>query len=256
MIDIHSHILPGIDDGSRSKEMTLEMLRQAVKDGTKKIVATPHFCRGYGESTYEEVKELVKDVRKLAKEEEINIDIYHGQEVYYSESMLNDYNEGVIGTINDSKYMLFEFPMTVEPDEEAFNIIYELQLKGLVLILAHPERYKFVINSPEKINRFIDEGILFQLNSGSLEGKFGDKVKKTANILVENGIYNFIGSDAHNDSSRKTGVSNGAMLAAKKNKIYEDLFLKSTEEVLSNLDVCFMGERIKKKKSIFSFFKK
>ncbi|MBE6051525.1 MAG: capsular biosynthesis protein [Clostridium sp.] len=256
MIDIHSHILSGIDDGSQSKEMTLEMLRQAAKDGTEKIVATPHFCRGYGESTYEEVKELVKDIRNLAKEEEINIDIYHGQEVYYSESMLNDYNEGIIGTINDSKYMLFEFPMTVEPDEDAFNIIYELQLKGLVLILAHPERYKFVINNPEKINRFIDEGVLFQLNSGSLEGKFGDKVKKTANILVENGIYNFIGSDAHNDGSRKTGVSNGAMLAAKKNGIYESLFWESAERVLMNQDIEFVGLKVKKRKSFFSFLKK
>lgn len=256
MIDIHSHILPNIDDGSSSKEMTLEMLRQAVEDGTKSIVATPHFCRGYGESTYAEVKDLVKDIKKLAKDEGIEINIYHGQEIYYSESMLEDYNEGIIGTINDSKYMLFELPMTMEPDENVFNIIYELQLKGIVLILAHPERYKFVINNPERINRFIEEGILFQVNSGSIMGKFGDKVRKTANILLENGIYNFIGSDAHNDTSRKTEISEAAILASKKNQIYDELFYESAERVLKNQDVEFFGGLVKKKKSFFSFFKK
>ena len=85
-------------------------------------------------------------------------------------------------------------------------------------------------------------------------GKFGDKVQKTANILLENGIYNFIGSDAHNDTSRKTGISEAAILASKKNKIYEELFYESAERVLKNQDVEFFGEKVRKKKLLFSFF--
>ncbi len=255
MIDIHSHILPNIDDGSKSEEITLEMLRAAVKDGTKEIIATPHFCRGYGDTEYKKVKELVKEVQELADEAGIDIKIYHGQEVYYSERMLEDYDNGLIGTINDSRYMLFELPMTSKLDEDIFNVLYEMQLKGIVLILAHPERYKFIIEKPSTINRFIDEGILFQLNSGSIEGKFGEKIKKTASILLENGIYNFIGSDAHNTTSRRTGILEGSKLAKEKNKVYRNLFKYSANKILNNEEVEFVGKKIKEKKSFLSFFK-
>ena len=88
MIDIHSHILPGIDDGAKNISMTLEMIKMAEKSGTKDIVATPHFCRGYGETTYDEVKNLVEEFNKLAKGEGLDINIHYGQEVYYSEQII------------------------------------------------------------------------------------------------------------------------------------------------------------------------
>lgn len=256
MIDIHSHILPGIDDGSSNIKTTLSMLRQAAEDGTKEIVATPHFCRGYGESTYDEVKELVNGFNKVAKSEDIPITIYHGQEVYYSENMIEDYKQGVIGTINNSKYMLFELPMRSKLDSEVFDILYELQIMGLTLILAHPERYKFVMDDPTSINKFIDEGILFQMNAGSVLGKFGPTVKKTANILLENRIYNFIGSDAHDDVNRNTNISESIYICKDKDDIYEELFDNSARNLLNNKQVEFMGKRIKKKKSFGFFFRR
>lgn len=107
MIDIHSHILPGIDDGSKDMEMTLEMLRNAEKDGTREIVATPHYLLEYGEATISEVKSLVQEVNSIINKECINIKVYSGQEVYFNENIINNYLEGKIGTINDSRYILY-----------------------------------------------------------------------------------------------------------------------------------------------------
>ena len=101
MIDIHSHILPGIDDGAKNINMTLRMIKMAEKSGTKDIVATPHFCRGYGETPYDEVKKLVEEFKKLTKREGLGINLHYGQEVYYSEEIINDYKSGLIGTINN-----------------------------------------------------------------------------------------------------------------------------------------------------------
>lgn len=254
MIDIHSHIIPSIDDGAKNIKVTLDMLKRAEKDGTKKIIATPHYCEGYGETPILEVKKLVEQFKTLAKDEGINLDIYAGQEIYFNENMINDYKEGNIGTINDSRYMLIEFPMR-RFDEEIFDVLYELQVRNIIPVIAHPERYRPIMNKPSIINKFIEEEYLFQLNAGSLQGMFGADVKKTAELLVSNGIYNFIGSDAHNDEKRCTGISDAINIANKKSKISAELFRESSKRMLNNEDVEFIGDKIREKKGIFSFIK-
>lgn len=252
MIDIHSHIIPGIDDGSKSMEMTLEMLKNAEKEGIKEIVATPHYLLEYGEATIEEVKNYVNEINVILENEKINVKVYSGQEIYFTEKIIEDYIEGNIGTINDSRYMLIELPMQ-RFDKNTFEYFYELQVRDIVPIIAHPERYKFFIENPSVINNFINEGYLFQVNAGSIEGKFGENVKKTANIFLENNIYNFIGSDAHNNSSRNTGLQNG--ISSIKQKINIDTFEISSEKLLINEKIEFHGQKVKQKKSIFSFFR-
>lgn len=254
MIDIHSHIIPGIDDGAKNIETTLEMLKAAERDGTKKIIATPHYCIGYGEASIEEIKIKVKNLNDKAKAENIDIEIYSGQEVYFSENMLEDYEEGIIGTLNDSRYMLIEFPVA-KFDSNIFDIVYEFQVKGIVPIIAHPERYLPIIEEPVFINKFIEEGYLFQLNSGSIEGKFGKKVKNTSELLMKNGIYSFIGSDAHNEKTRSVGLSEAMKIINQLADGKEDFFISNSEKILDNKKMDFLGNKIKKKKSIFSFFK-
>ncbi|AGX45200.1 tyrosine-protein phosphatase [Clostridium saccharobutylicum] len=253
MIDIHSHIIPGIDDGSKNMEMTLEMLIAAEKSGTKKIVATPHYLMEYGEAKINEVKDHVEKINSIVNDEGINIEVYAGQEVYFTHNIINDYLEGNIGTINDSRYMLIEFSMRNQ-EQNLFDTLYELQVRNIVPIIAHPERYKYIINKPSIINDFINEGYLFQMNAGSLEGVFGDSVRKTAEILITNGIYNFIGSDAHNTTTRSVGISEGVDLANAKNKINGELIGESSRRLILNEDIEFCGQKIKEKKSIFSFF--
>ena len=255
LIDIHSHILPGIDDGSEDLQMSLEMLKIAEKCGTSTIIATPHYCIGYGETPYQQVKTMVSQMNKRAENDNINIKIVHGQEVYFSTNMIEDYKNGIIGTINDSDYLLFELPMH-KFDEETFDVIYELQILGLKLILAHPERYKPIINDPSLINKFINEGLLFQLNAGSIEGRFGKEVKKTAETLLENNIYNFCGSDAHNISSRSTDLSGCEKIIKQVNPEMLEVFNESSKNLINNHEIEFIGNKVVKKKSMFSFLRK
>jgi len=259
IVDIHSHIIPGIDDGSENMEMTLEMLRNAEKDGTKEIVATPHYLLEYGESTIKEVKVLVEEINSLLNKEEINIKIYSGQEVYFNENIIENYMEGNIGTINDSRYMLIEFPMHKFDEKKIFDTLYELQIRDIVPIIAHPERYIPFRDEPSLINNFIEEGYLFQMNAGSIEGKFGERIKKTAHLFLENNIYNFIGSDAHKIENRNTGLKNAINILNENGKddekINERIFEDSSNKLLKNDQVKFIGKKVKIKKSIFSFLK-
>ena len=255
MVDIHSHIIPNVDDGSQSMEITIEMLRKAASSGTDKIIATPHFSIGYGECYYNDVKETVKLLNEAVSKEKINIEIYYGQEIYYHDNILMDYKENIIGTINDTRYMLIELPMD-DYSDNVFDVLYELKVMGIKLILAHPERYKFIIDSPVNINRCSKEGFLFQLNSGSILGVFGKKVKRTAEILLNNGVYDFIGSDAHNLSSRNTDMSSGLKIISSINHDYINKFNENGIKLLKNEKIEFTGDKIVNKRKFFDFFKR
>ena len=250
MIDIHSHILPGIDDGSKSIEMTLDMLKRAEREGLENIVATPHFRRGCFEVTYNEVKDLVSKINKLLESEGIDVKVHAGQEVYFSERIIDDFEKGIIGTINGGKYMLIEFPMRKIP-KEAADYMYELKLRGVTPIIAHPERYSEVISNVEVLNQFIDEGCLFQLNAGSIRGDFGKDVKKTAEKLIKYGVYSFIGSDAHNNKSRNTGILEESQEVFKKNILLRSVFLENEVKLLNNEDMYYEGNKLKRKKFFF-----
>ncbi len=253
MVDIHSHIIPGIDDGSKDMEMTLEMLRNAEENGTREIVATPHYLLEYGEARIEEVKEYVKNINELLEREKIDVKVYSGQEVYFSERIVEDYIEHNIGTMNDSRYMLIEFDMH-KFDESIFDLLYELQIRDIVPIIAHPERYKYFREKPILINKFIEQGYLFQLNAGSIEGRFGETVKKTAATFLDKKIYNFIGSDAHDINNRNTGIKNAMSVIS--DEMIKEIFEDSSKKMLENKPIEFLGQKIKEKRTIFSFFRK
>ena len=250
MVDIHSHIINEIDDGSRSIEMTINMLKKAEESGTTDIIATPHFMRGRFEVEYKEVIEKVEELKKIVKENNIDINIYAGQEVYYSKNLLEYYNDKIIGTINNTKYMLIELPMLDFDIDEVINTIYELQIRGIVPIIAHPERYKQFIKKPSMINSLIKEGMLFQMNTGSIVGDFGKDVKKTAAKYLEHNVYSFIGSDAHRDRGRDTDISEALNILELPQK---KEFINNGKVMLQNGDVEFKGTTVKEKKFLGIF---
>ena len=250
MIDMHSHIINGIDDGSKSIEMTINMLKKAEQSGTTDIIATPHFMRGRFEVEYNEVLKKVEELKEISRENNIDINIYAGQEVYYSRKLLEYYNDKIIGTINNSKYMLIELPMLEFNIEEVINTIYELQIRGITPIIAHPERYKQFIKKPSMINALIKEGMLFQLNGGSIAGDFGKDVKKTATKYLEHNIYSVVGSDAHRDRGRDTDMSETLNILEEDKK---EEFINNGRAILENKDVDFKGTTVKEKKFLGIF---
>lgn len=250
MVDIHSHIINEIDDGSKSIDMTINMLKKSEQSGTTDIIATPHFMRGRFEVEYKEVIEKVEELKKIVKENNIDINIYAGQEVYYSKNLLEYYNDKIIGTINNTKYMLIELPMLDFDIDEVINTIYELQIRGIVPIIAHPERYKQFIKKPSMINSLIKEGMLFQMNTGSIVGDFGKDVKKTAAKYLEHNVYSFIGSDAHRDRGRDTDISEALNILELPQK---KEFINNGKVMLQNGDVEFKGTTVKEKKFLGIF---
>lgn len=255
MLDIHSHILPGIDDGSQDMDTTIEMLKIAESDGIKQIIATPHFYKFNFENKYSDIITLINMVNERAEEVGIDIDIMPGQEVYLDEFTLDLYKNGVIGTLNNSQYMLVELqPSKLE--SHIHDIIYELRVEGITPIIAHPERYDFVQESLENLNGFIKEGCLFQLNAGCIAGIYGKKRQKTAEKLLQNGICDFIATDAHSTGMRKPVLREILMSSLKSYRHIERNIEENCRLLLENKIIISNLELIKEKHSIFGLFRK
>ncbi|WP_254903639.1 tyrosine-protein phosphatase [Clostridium tyrobutyricum] len=252
---MHIHLLPGIDDGSKSMDETRQMLRMIEQDGIHSVIATPHFYRGHYENYREDVEKLVHSVNEFADESGINVKLFSGQEVFLDDHTVDEYECGHIAPMDKTNYMLVELPMIKMP-ENAMDIVYELKIRGIKPIMAHPERYKYIIENPEKINLFVDEGCLLQLNAGSICGKFGSDVKKTAHTLVKNGMCNFIGSDAHSSTRRRPGLSEAFEIVKNIDEEMAEILEQNSEKLLENENINLCNERIKIKKGFFSFFKR
>ncbi|MGL5575938.1 MAG: tyrosine-protein phosphatase [Sarcina sp.] len=250
MIDIHSHIIPEVDDGAKNIEVAISMLKKAEETKTKKIFLTPHYSEGKFNKTILEVKRLTEEIKKIAKENNISLEIYCGQEVFYTRNFLTNLRNGTIGTLNDSRYILIELDMGCF-DRKVLGDLYELKLKGIVPIIAHPERYTEFIEKPELINEFIEEGALFQLDACSMGEDFGKDIKKTAEIFLKHNIYSFIGSDAHNTRSRTTNLDKYKSNISKINSKFIAESIKNGEKILENNKVIFKGEKIEKKGNFF-----
>lgn len=196
MIDFHTHIIPNIDDGARNIEETCKLIQEAKAEGFKGIILTPHYRENYFETNIPEINVWLKVIEDNLKEKGIDIDLYLGNEIYFTENIMELLINGKASTINNTCYVLFEMPLDIEP-ENLYNVIYSLKENKLIPILAHPERYKFVQKEPELINDLIDNGVLMQANYGSILGQYGEKAEIIVRKFLENRMIHFLGSDVH-----------------------------------------------------------
>jgi protein-tyrosine phosphatase len=226
MIDIHSHLIYEVDDGSKSAEMSLNMARQYIKSGFKDVVCTPHYLGEGMSKTADEVIASYRALKKLLEDNGINLNIHLGNEVYISLDLIGDLEKKKYFTINDSKYILIEFPANDIP-LYTDDIFYELQLKGYIPIIAHPERNSKIIKQPNILYEFIRKGALAQLNLHSLTGLYGERVYKTANILLRHNLIQLIGTDSHSDRGRSPKATDA--LRKLETKIGKEEFKKLAE---------------------------
>ncbi|MDV3425926.1 MAG: exopolysaccharide biosynthesis protein [Bacillota bacterium] len=250
MIDVHCHILPKIDDGSKNIEMTANMLKIAQNDGLDKIIVTPHYVTGMFENSYENIVSALDNINNLISENGLNIKLVPGQEVFLDKHTLDLYKDGVIRGINGGSYLLCELPMDKLP-EDALDIIYELHILGSRVIIAHPERYMYFMEDLTLINDFIKEGCYFQINSGSITGIFGHEIKKTAKLMIKNGICDFIGSDAHNADTRSPKIKYAIDKAEDNLKGIKDTLIKNPYFLLANEEINVKCRKPYKKSRLF-----
>lgn len=207
MIDIHTHILPDLDDGAENFEEACIMAEMAVKSGVTALITTPHSNDEYGflneESLYMQKK--FDDFRKILKMEKLSLEIYRGMEIWASADIPDKIQNGRLLTLNRSRYILIEFAFT----EDAWwfdAIIREILAHGLIPIIAHPERYMCVQEDPDILLEWKQLGAYAQMNKGSILGRFGNRAAYTAENLLKNQMYSFIASDAHHYDMRTTDM--------------------------------------------------
>lgn len=251
MIDIHCHILPGIDDGVKDIDTAICMARFAYENGTSTIIATSHFWYGYYESNFQYVSDKVKKLSNILKANGINIELKPGQEIFLDGHILEFYKSSTIRGLNGSRYLLLELPMDKLP-HNALDSIYELRLMGAEVIIAHPEIYMYIIDKPSIINDFIREGCLFQINAGSIMGKRGHAIKKTSEILIKHNICQFIATDAHGIGKRRPELKSAYKHI---NVDLKKVIMENEVNLIKNKEIQSHSEKIQEK-SFFSFLKR
>lgn len=200
MIDFHTHILPNIDDGSRSIDETFNLIKEAKNVGFEGIISTSHYMENYYETDKPEREVWINAIYENLQAKNIDIRLYLGNEIYISENLIELLEKGKASTINDTSYVLFEMPLNEEP-MNLYDIVYQMIQYKLVPILAHPERYSYIQKEPDLVYDLVQKGVLMQANYGSIIGQYGEKVQIIVKKLLENNLIHFLGSDVHRQNT-------------------------------------------------------
>jgi protein-tyrosine phosphatase len=195
-VDVHSHLIPGIDDGAQTMEESLILLREFQEMGFKKVITTPHVMSDYYKNTPEIILSGLEKVRTAMQQEGLTIGLDAAAEYNLDADFEHLIDEKKLLTFGDN-YVLFELPFFQEP-AMLNSIIWKMKSAGYQPILAHVERYSFWHNNVEKIEELHDRGVLIQLNINSLTGHYGPEVKKTGEWMVDQNRVDLVGSDCHN----------------------------------------------------------
>lgn len=195
--DFHSHLIPGIDDGVKTIEDSLEILRELSGQGIKKVITTPHVIQGLYPNTTEIIREGERAVRAALEGEELDIQFGAAAEYYLDDHFVEEYigKEKDILTFGDN-YVLFETGFMERPPALT-EIVFELSMRGYKPIMAHPERYRYLLENFSNFEKLKENGLLFQSNLLSFTGHYSPQVKKAAEFLLKNKMIDAVGSDIH-----------------------------------------------------------
>jgi protein-tyrosine phosphatase len=254
LIDIHNHMMFGIDDGAQTKLDTINMLKKAEQDGIKQILLTPHFKERVFENTKAIIDANMQTMEALIKDHGIDVRLYFGSEIYLSKHTNDLLNEGTLKTLNDSNYILLETHrsqafQTLDFDEECYN----LSVDGYKIIIAHPERYQFIQDNLNKVYDYVNRGYYIQLNVNSLLDP-KHPLYKTSKTLLDHRLVHFIASDAHDLVKRPPLLSEAYQWVETKygSQYAKELFIDNAAKVLNNENIKSQDyEKISKRRWFF-----
>jgi tyrosine-protein phosphatase YwqE len=195
--DIHSHLIPGIDDGSKTMEESISLVREMHNLGYKKLITTPHIMNDYYKNTPEIIISGLNKLKEAIAKENIDIEIEAAAEYMLDDGFEDKLKSGNLLTFGD-KYILIEMSYMTESPILS-SILFELQTEGYKVVLAHPERYNYWHNTFGKYQELRDRNVFLQLNINSLTGWYSPESRKIAKKLLENNMIQFLGSDLHNE---------------------------------------------------------
>lgn len=197
-IDIHSHLLPGIDDGAKNLDDSLRLIKALQGFGTKQFITTPHIIQYFYDNDFQSIRSNEALFNKNLEQNNISTPFRAAAEYMMDECFVKLFQSGELLTLKEN-YVLVEMSY-LNPPIQLYSIIFELQVAGYIPVLAHPERYTFYHNNLNEYKKLINAGCLFQLNLLSVVGYYGAGIASIADYLLKNGLYNFVGSDVHHNN--------------------------------------------------------
>jgi protein-tyrosine phosphatase len=212
MIDIHTHILPGVDDGAQTMEDAVAMAKMAVADGVGAMVATPHSMEWCPEHGQDMLVERLAALQENLDAHGIALQVHPGLEVHISPDTLTHLQHGRVFTINRTRYLLLELPLSAYPGYTD-RIVFDLQIAGFIPIIAHPERNLVLQQEPERLHTLVERGVLAQVTAASITGVFGKQPREAARLMLRHRLVHVIASDAHS-TGRRSPVLSGAVREA------------------------------------------
>ncbi|MFC4557948.1 tyrosine-protein phosphatase [Virgibacillus kekensis] len=202
MIDIHSHILPGLDDGAKTVTESIVMAQEAAEEGITKIVATPHHNNGTYNNFGNDIAQAVTALNGQLEKENIPVEVLEGQETRIYGDLLNDLeNDKVLSLNRTSGYVLVELPSLQVP-KYTTQLLFDMQIAGYKPVIVHPERNQELLENPDKLYRIVKNGGLTQITAANLLGLRGKKIQRFTNQLIDANLTHFIASDAHGVKNR------------------------------------------------------
>ncbi|KEI70772.1 tyrosine-protein phosphatase [Endozoicomonas elysicola] len=244
MIDIHNHVIPGIDDGADSLEQALAMLELAQADGIQKLVCTPHMHPGRFENNVGTIRPAFTGLQKQAAEAGLTIELAMAAEVRFSDEMMFQLRKDeipMIGQWDSYQCLLLEMPHQRIPVGME-QMLDWLQKREVRVVIAHPERNKELMSYPERVLPFIDRGALLQLTAGSVAGLFGEKAETTARWFVDRGLVHFVASDAHHPVRRPPAMALAARTLSQ--WVGSEQCAQLTSENPDKLTQCLFGDAL------------
>ncbi|SEW41916.1 CpsB/CapC family capsule biosynthesis tyrosine phosphatase [[Clostridium] fimetarium] len=232
-IDIHSHILAEVDDGSRNMAMSMKMLDIAYKEGIRGIIATPHYHPVKSMNTYEEILEKFNEFKVAAKIIHPDMKLYLGREVLYTSDALEAIERGTKLTMEGDRYLLVEYSTITDYHYIRASINNILQA-GLIPIIAHIERYECMVKNIEYVEELRDMGAVIQVNAASILGQGGRGVKSYTKKLLKNQYIDVVATDAHSDGNRAPRMDECAAYIEKKygQEYTEDILIYNPERII------------------------
>ncbi|MGD9569980.1 MAG: tyrosine-protein phosphatase [Sedimentibacter sp.] len=235
MIDMHTHILFGVDDGAKTPDDSLALIKDEINKGVNQIILTPHYNKRHSDLNIEKITENFNILKESILQENLEIELFLGSEVYLDFNYYDTIWKEPIITLADSDYVLIEFSMTDIP-KNIPEICYEIRLKGLIPIIAHVERYDILYDNSQLIKDILNEGAHFQVNATTVINKEGRGSYKFANYLLKNELVSFVASDVHNIESRAFYLDKAYSIVNKicSHNYAEKIFNENQENIIMN----------------------
>lgn len=255
MVDLHCHLLPGIDDGSKNMDISLQLAREAVENGVTHALLTPHHMNGRFVNHKQDVIQLTHEFRKQLQAHDIPLTVFPGQEVRINGQLIEALDkDDILFADEDNRYLMLEFPDDDVP-HYTNQMIFELQQRGITPVIVHPERNTKIMAHPELLYQLLQKGCLSQITASSYVGTFGNKVGDFSKRLIANGQGYVFASDAHDLPGRKYEMRQAfEKMSREFGQAVADQYSDNARSIINGENVPTNEIRLLKKKKKFWLF--